>query len=152
MNVTSEEIDCFICRKHRGGIQIPGGTLYEDAYLRVGHIYSDTGAVYLGYLIIDLKRHAQSLADLTDEESSSLGRLLTRVSRALKDELGAEHIYSYVLGDHVPHFHMHVVPRYPNTPVEYWGFRVVSSPDAPTGGAAEIDSICEKIRDYLQRK
>ncbi len=26
----SQPADCFICRKHRGEISVPGGAIYED--------------------------------------------------------------------------------------------------------------------------
>ncbi len=35
-----------------------------------------------------------------------------RVSRALKERVGAEHVDAFVLGDAVPQLHVHVVPRY----------------------------------------
>lgn len=144
--------DCFICRKHRGEIHVPGGAIYEDDLLYVGHISSDSGEAYLGYVIIDLKRHAPGLAEMQDEEAAAIGRMLTRVSQALKACLGAEHVYSFVLGDHVAHLHIHMVPRYPNTPPSYWGFRIGSWPDAPTGGADEIGRVCANLRNHMAQQ
>ena len=80
--------------------------------------------------MIDIKRHVSGLAELQDDESAAVGRMLTRVSRALKACIGAEHIYSFVLGDHVPHLHIHLIPRYPNTPrlIGVWNQRLAGSP------------------------
>ena len=40
---TSEQqpADCYICRKHRGELLIPGGAIYEDDLLYAGHIKTD---------------------------------------------------------------------------------------------------------------
>jgi histidine triad (HIT) family protein len=142
--------DCFICRKHRGEIVIPGGAIYEDDLLYAGHIGMQEGqAVYLGYIIVETKRHAPGLADLTDVESQAVGLLVAHISRALRDSEKAEHIYAFVIGDDVPHFHLHVIPRYPGAPREYWGVHVDEWPGAPHGGPQEIVALCTRLRTYL---
>jgi diadenosine tetraphosphate (Ap4A) HIT family hydrolase len=54
-----------------------------------------------------------------------------------------------VLGDAVPHLHIHVVPRYPGTPREHWGVRVGEWQGAPRGGATEIAEVCDRVRNGL---
>jgi histidine triad (HIT) family protein len=148
---TNEQQDCFICRKHRGEIVIPGGAIYEDDIVYAGHLRTGAHSTYLGYLMVETKRHTPGLAELTDQEAQALGLLVTRLSRALKACTGAEHIYSFVLGHDVPHMHIHVVPRYPGAPREYWGTRVDEWPDALHGGAQKIIALCERLREHLQR-
>jgi histidine triad (HIT) family protein len=116
-----DSIDCFVCRKHRGEIVIPGGTIYEDALVYAGHVQirEENADAYLGHLMVEPKRHAPGLADLTDTEAQALGLLVARLSRALKTSEVAEHVYAFVLGDHVAHLHIHLVPRYPGAPREY---------------------------------
>ena len=145
--------DCFICRKHRGEVLVAGGAIYEDDLVYAGHVKIREGqsTVYLGYLMVETKRHIPSLADLTDTEAQALGLLVARLSRALKAGEGAEHVYAFVLGHHVPHLHIHVVPRYPGTPRKYWGVNVDEWPDAPRGGPKEIEMVCERLRAYLKR-
>jgi len=146
----TQPVDCFICRKHRGEIAIPGGAIYEDALLYTGHVATEEGkAAYLGYIMVETKRHAPGLAELTDVESQAVGLLIARLSRALKDSEKAEHIYAFVIGDGVPHFHMHVIPRYPGAPREYWGMHVDEWPGAPHGGPQEIGALCTRLRTYL---
>jgi histidine triad (HIT) family protein len=141
---------CFVCRKHRGEIAVPGGPIYEDELAYAGHVFPEgQSSVYLGWLVAEPKRHAAGLADVTDKEAQALGLLVARLSRALKAVAGAEHIYSLVLGHHVPHLHIHVIPRYHGTPEEYWGMRVDEWPGAPQGGPTEIAGLCERIRAYL---
>lgn len=143
--------DCFICNKHRKAQQIPGSTIYEDELVYVGHMGSSEKPVYLGYLVIDLKRHAPGLGDMTLEESRAIGEILNRVSMALKKTQHAEHVYAFVQGDAVPHVHIHVIPRYPTTPESFWGpMNILNWPDAERGGQAEVDTLCSQIHSYLK--
>jgi len=143
--------DCFICRKHRGEISIPGGAIHEDDLLYVGHAHIPEGqtTAYLGWLVVETKRHIQELADLTDAEAQALGLLVVRLSRALMVSEKAEHIYTFLFGDGVRHVHIHVIARYPGAPREYWGTRVDEWPDAPHGGPREIAELCARIRASL---
>ncbi len=143
--------DCFICRKHRGEVSLPGGAIYEDDLVYVGHAQIREGqtTAYLGYLMVEPQRHAPRLFDLTDDEAQVLGLWVARLSRALRDREHAEHVYAFVIGDGVLHVHVHVVARYPNAPREYWGVHVDEWPEAPHGGPDDIAALCERVRAYL---
>jgi histidine triad (HIT) family protein len=143
----TEAIDCFVCRKHRGELDEPGGAIYDDGVVRAGHALLGPGGApaYLGYLFAEPLRHAPGLADLSEEESCALGLLITRLSRALVASERAEHVYAFVLGDEVPHLHVHLVPRYPGTPRELWGLRVTDWLEAPRGGRSDIEALCGRI-------
>lgn len=144
------EADCFICRKHRGEVELPGGPLVRDDFFFVGHrALPPDGPVYLGYFFIETIRHVEGLADLTTQEAERLGPLMARLSRALKVSERAEHIYAFVIGDHMPHLHVHMVPRYPGAPPEYWGVRVDDWPAAPRGDAAAVEALCARLRHLL---
>jgi diadenosine tetraphosphate (Ap4A) HIT family hydrolase len=58
-------------------------------------------------------------------------------------------IYAFVLGHGVAHLHVHLLPRYPGTPSEYWGVRVDEWPGASQGDAERINTLCDQIREYL---
>jgi histidine triad (HIT) family protein len=148
--------DCFVCRKHRDrGELLPGGAIAEDDDALVSHIC--TGAVlgragttaYLGHLFVEPRRHAPGLADLTDAEARTVGWWTTRASRALRDVAGAEHVYAAVIGDGVPHLHVHLLPRYPGTPRAYWWTKVDEWPDARRGATADIEALVADLRAYL---
>jgi diadenosine tetraphosphate (Ap4A) HIT family hydrolase len=144
----NESVECFVCRKHRGEIPEPGGALHDDGVVRAGHagLGPEGEPAYLGYLFVEPRRHAAGLGDLTKREAEALGLLLTRLSRALRQRENAVHVYAFVFGDNVPHLHVHLVPRYPETPREYRGLAVTDWPDAPQGGAEEIAALCDRLR------
>jgi histidine triad (HIT) family protein len=80
---------------------------------------------------------APKLADLTDTEARAVGWWCTQASRALRDVAGAEHVYSAVIGDRVPHLHVQLIPRYPGTPREFWWLRLDEWPGAKRGGTGD---------------
>jgi hypothetical protein len=45
--------DCFVCRKHRGQLSVPGGAIFGDEVLYVGHVQLPEGAgsAYLAHLM-----------------------------------------------------------------------------------------------------
>jgi histidine triad (HIT) family protein len=146
--------ECFVCRKHSGEILVPGGVIYQDNQIYISHsqIQEKEKNHYLGHLFIEPKRHVPDISNLTDEEAKAIGLFTTRVANALIQTQGMEHIYSFVIGDGVPHVHVHVIGRYPGAPKEYWGTKVDDWPNAPKGGENEITTVVNRIRDYLSSK
>lgn len=143
--------DCFICNKHAGNIETAGGMIFEDEHVYVGHIDRNGQPNYLGHIMIDLKRHVPTLAEMTVEEAKAFGVIMASVSKALKDSENAEHIYALVSGNSVPHVHMHLVARYPNTPKEHWGpMEVYDWEDAPMGSNKEVIDLCNRLKTYLE--
>ena len=147
--------ECFVCRKHREqGPLLPGGPVGEDELVIVSHLTPAApgrpgGPVYLGHLLVEPRRHAPGLADLTDAEARAVGWWCTQASRALRGAAGAEHVYAAVIGDNAAHLHVHLLPRYPGTPREYWWDRVDEWPDARRGTEPDIIELVARMRDYL---
>ncbi|NDJ77710.1 MAG: HIT domain-containing protein [Chloroflexi bacterium] len=143
--------DCKVCRTHRGLEVVPGGVIVEDELVVASHAQLREGQdrAYLGYLMVETRRHIPGLADLTEAEGSAVMHAASRLARALMATEHAYHVYSFVIGHGVPHFHMHVVAKYPGAPREYWGPRVDEWPDAPHGGPDEIAALCARLRGYL---
>ncbi|MGH9228417.1 MAG: HIT family protein [Acidimicrobiales bacterium] len=131
---------------------MPGGLVWEDELVVATHRIMVTpkgeavGEVYLGHLVVEPRRHAAELADLTDAEASAIGVALARLSGSLMSVLPIEHIYAMVVGDEVPHVHLHLLPRYVGTPREYWWDRVDEWPDAPRGDEHAVGKLVERLR------
>jgi diadenosine tetraphosphate (Ap4A) HIT family hydrolase len=139
--------ECPICAKQQGSVI--GGPVYEDDLLYAHHVANDEGSTFLGYVRAETKRHVPSYAELTQAEAQALGLLITRLSRALKNCTGADHVYVFFYGDHVPHLHLHIFARYPGTPEEYWRERVGEWPGSAKGGTEEIAALCDRLRSSL---
>ena len=70
----------------------------------------------VGQVFVIPRRHAPTILDLTDEESSALMDAVRRVSAAMVKAYSPDGITLYnnnglASMQEVPHFHMHVVPR-----------------------------------------
>jgi len=145
-------IDCLICRKQRGEFAVPGGAIYCDDLVYSSHAHFQEGqnTAYLGWLVVEARRHVPGLAELSDAEAQAFGLLAARLSRGLRDIQGVEHVYAFVIGHGVPHLHLHLLPRYPGTPREYWGLRIDEWPESPRGDQAEVEQLCARIRAYLE--
>jgi histidine triad (HIT) family protein len=65
------ERGCFVCAKHRGEIATPGGSIYQDDLVYVGHRAppGDGSDTYLGYVMVETRRHTSGVSDLTRLES-----------------------------------------------------------------------------------
>jgi diadenosine tetraphosphate (Ap4A) HIT family hydrolase len=147
------QTDCFICRKHRGEELVPGGPILDEELVYASHAYHPerNPEPYLGYVVVESKRHAAAFADLSDAEAAAVGVAIARVSRAVRESEGAEHVYVLVIGHHTPHLHVHLVPRYPGTPQEFWGpYRVDEAPAAKHGGQDEAAAVAARIRAALR--
>jgi diadenosine tetraphosphate (Ap4A) HIT family hydrolase len=146
--------DCLICRKHRGEFIVPGGAIYQDDLIYASHAHIAEGktTAYLGWVVVETKRHAPGLSELTDAEAQAVGQWAARLGRALKATEGVEHVYAFAIGDGIKHFHIHVLPRYPAAPREYWGTRVDEWPEAPHGGPDAIRALCTRLRAFLHIK
>lgn len=114
---------------------MPGGSVAADDLVVVSHVSPRApgvtgGLVYLGHLIVEPRRHAAGWEDLTAAEAAAIGTWCARAARALRTATDAERVYSAVIGHGVPHLHIHLFPRYPQTPPEYEWHRVSTWPGA----------------------
>ncbi len=128
---------CAICDIVGERTRPPGGiVLRAEPFVVCG--LPDPSPV-LGYVLVASRRHVRGLYDLDDAEAAALGPLLVRVQRAQKAALGADHAYAFVLGDKVPHFHAHVVPRFADTPPRLRGGRLFQATEADARPLDEIE-------------
>ncbi len=143
-------MDCFVCRKHRGELVMPGGVLYQDDLVFATHGSfdgADTG--FPGVLFVEPRRHVPGMAGLTRAEAERIGWVTSRLARALEACTDAQRTYVEVLGHHVPHLHVWIIPRYPDAPAKLWGVQLVRGPQAPQADEAEVAALCERLREHL---
>ena len=64
-----------------------------------------------GFAHLEPRRHIPFITELDGPEAATLGTVLARVTRALREAADAEKVYVYVFGDHVPHLHFNLAPH-----------------------------------------
>jgi diadenosine tetraphosphate (Ap4A) HIT family hydrolase len=127
-----------------------------DSILRTGHwdlIHSYDSSL-LGWLVLILRRHVESVADLTDAEASALGHLARDVSRALQHALGCPKTYvvQFAEAREHPHVHVHVIARPPDLPDEARGpgiFRYLGRPEPERVPEDERNALAVELRKLL---
>ncbi len=78
----------------------------------------------VGQCVVISRRHAPTLLDLLDAEESAVMAAAKRLTKALVQSYSPDGVLLYQnngvgSGQEVPHFHLHVVPRQPDSD---WGF------------------------------
>ncbi len=115
------EASCIGCELVRGSRAPPGGVLLGRSGFLL-HAALDPTPLR-GWLVLTSERHARAWYDLDEAELGALGPLAARVMAAQRSVLGAEHVYAFAIGDVMRHFHLHLVPRYADTPERLRGRR-----------------------------
>lgn len=149
---TPREPHCHICVKYQGGTlpahagypTPPGGHLLDDGVWRVGH--GPTPFWPAGTLLIESHRHFLDWADLDDEESLSIGRLIRRFVGPLREATGAPRVHVFSCMEGAPHFHVWLVPRIGEVPS---GRTFIGNPGYCS--VPEAEAVVAKIRDALAR-
>lgn len=143
--------ECLVCQEHRLQVPLPGGQLVASPEVVAFHVPPwppPARDVYLGYLMVTPRRHVPGFGDLSDEEGSEMGRWISRISRALTS-IGAERVYLAVMGHGVPHLHVHLIPRWPNTPEDVSWLHVDDWEGARRGDFDAASEITGQIRGVL---
>ncbi len=100
---------CGVCDEVAGRTIAPGGPIYDDGRWLVSHHtgpYTDPGE-----LIVKLRRHCESLAELTPAEAGALGPLLGAAVAAIERAVRPERVYVASYGERVRHLHFFLLPR-----------------------------------------
>lgn len=144
--VEKDSNSCPICIKHRTPID---SLITESENLLLVHypVSVQEPAAYRGHLMVEVRRHITSFGELQEAEAAEVGVTIARATRLLTGQLGAEHVYVFTIGHLVPHLHIHIVPRYPGTPEEFWGGKQVSNwPGAPLLNESEVVTLARSLR------
>ena len=97
-----------------------------------------------GATLVIPKRHVPTVLDLTEDEAAAVMPCVVRIARAIHEAFDPEGLQllqnnGVAASQTVPHFHMHIVPRYRGDSWE----RVEKSP------VAARMQIAERIKRYL---
>jgi diadenosine tetraphosphate (Ap4A) HIT family hydrolase len=140
---------CLACEIVAGRRQPPGGILWSGGGFAL-HALADPSPLP-GWLVLTSERHARAWYDLDPGELATLGAAAARVMAAQRAVLQAEHVYAFAIGDVLHHFHLHLVPRYADTPERLRGRRCFEGLPGDMLPAGAIERAARLVADALAR-
>jgi diadenosine tetraphosphate (Ap4A) HIT family hydrolase len=125
--------------------------IYRTSFWDVAHCYETS---LPGWLILIVRRHIESLDELTDPEAVELGRLIRRTSSALKkiSRCPKTYVLQFAESPLHPHVHFHVIPRMADLPenrrsTQIFGYLGV--PEKERVSQEEMNAIALRVREQL---
>jgi diadenosine tetraphosphate (Ap4A) HIT family hydrolase len=135
---------CKLCEWERAGV--PGGWFLQNKHWSVG-VYPTLQVP--GWVVIQLRRHATGLVDMTDDELFSMGPTLAGVARVINAETDAERVYFVSFGEIDRHVHILLIPRGPTIPLEHRASALHANSKHYSDPAAAAD-VAARIRATLR--
>ena len=99
--------ECIFCKIIKG--EIPSKKVYEDKDIVA---FLDINPVSDGHLMIIPKKHIVWMQDADNETIAQIFKLSKKIMLAMKKGLGCDYVQVSVVGKDIPHFHVHLIPRY----------------------------------------
>ncbi len=104
--------NCIFCKIAKG--EIPSKTIYEDDNFRV---ILDLGPATRGHALVMPKNHYADLYELPENEAMEAMKIAKKMMQKMTNALGCQGFNlvqnnKEVAGQTVPHFHLHLIPRY----------------------------------------
>jgi histidine triad (HIT) family protein len=96
--------------------ELPCHKVYEDDLVLA---FLDIMPLCPGHTLVIPKQEVATVAELSDESSAAIGRVLPRISRAVLKATGTQH-YNILQNNGAPahqavfHVHFHIIPKYPD--------------------------------------
>ena len=118
--------------------EIPAAKVYEDGDCLA---FLDINPVAKGHVLLIPKAHYVWIQDTPDELLASLFIRAKRLIIAMKKSLGCDFVQVGVVGNEVPHFHIHLIPRHLKEEVSQ-----TNRPHVPYENTAEMHAFAEKIK------
>ncbi|HYM95954.1 MAG TPA: HIT family protein [Candidatus Sulfotelmatobacter sp.] len=133
---------CIFCDILRG--ESVASFTYEDDTVVA---FMDVQPITHGHMLVVPRKHATLMSELDDAVAMRSFRVARKLSSVVRKLLGAGGVNLFVADGEtafqdVPHFHVHVIPRYPN---DGFGLTFPATYDRPPG-RAELDTIAGAIR------
>jgi diadenosine tetraphosphate (Ap4A) HIT family hydrolase len=105
----ADETACPLCRGPAADAELDRVEVWSDPLWR---LTVSLVAEVAGFAYLEPRRHIADLSQLDGAEAATLGPVLARCSRALKELANAELVYVYVFGGGIPHLHLHLAPHH----------------------------------------
>jgi histidine triad (HIT) family protein len=134
--------DCIFCAIVRR--EAPASITHEDDSVVA---FMDIQPITHGHMLVVPREHAVLMQDVNDTVAMRAFKVARRLASLVRNTLGASGVNLFVADGEVafqdvPHFHVHVIPRYPGD-----GFSLTfpKSYETPPG-RAELEAVATAIR------
>lgn len=101
--------NCIFCKVIK--VEIPCTKVYEDKNFLA---FLDIQPVSDGHLLLIPKKHVVWMQEADDETISEIFKLAKKLMIAIKNGIGCDYAQLSIVGKDIPHFHIHLIPRYFN--------------------------------------
>ena len=137
---------CLICEKHQDRGPLVGPVAWATDRVVVTHRRADPdGFGVLGYLFVEPRRHVPSWDLMTAEEVAAVAEAAWTGARCLRRLLGAEAVFTAIIGRQVEHTHQHVFARHDGTPEEVGWLDSPSWSGVPRVPAVELQEFARQL-------
>jgi histidine triad (HIT) family protein len=129
-------MSCIFCKIIAG--EIPAAKVYED---ETCFAFLDIQPVHKGHTLLVPKAHHEMMINTPDELVATLYVTAKKLMKAIKLATGCDFVMLSVVGVDVPHFHIHLMPRFSNDGLHGWPTQAYE--------AGEDVEVAKKISDSL---
>ena len=133
--------NCLFCKIIKK--EIPCHLVYEDDDF-LGFL--DIRPKNPGHTMIIPKNHYRYVWDVEDKEIGEYYKVVKKVANAIKKAQETDLVISIVLGEEVPHAHIHLIPRFENDGHGILLDVMLNRTISPE----EMKKIAEKIKDTIE--
>ena len=127
--------DCIFCKIIKG--ELPSKTVYEDELIKV---IMNINPATDGHLLVLPKKHYTNILDVDDKVlMHSVTTIREKIYLKVKGALGCEGLTiaeNNELGQEIKHFHIHLIPRYPDDNADF---------NYDKSKLHELDEVFEKL-------
>jgi len=133
---------CIFCEILQGNS--PASITYQDDTVVA---FMDVQPITKGHMLVVPREHSVLMADVNETVAMRTFRVARKLSAVVRSTLGASGVNLFVADGEtafqdVPHFHVHVIPRYPN---DGFGLTFPERYGQPPQ-RAELDAIAAAVR------
>lgn len=137
--------DCVFCEIVRG--ESPASFTHQDDTVVA---FMDIQPISHGHMLVVPREHAVLMGDLSEAAAMRSFKVARKLSAIARSTLGASGVNLFVADGEVafqdvPHFHVHVIPRYPK---DGFGLTFPRDYDHPPA-RAQLDAIAAAIRSSV---
>lgn len=131
----------MFCQVIRG--ESPGSFVYQDDTVVA---FMDIQPITQGHMLVVPREHSVLMADANETAAMRTFRVARRLAEVARETLGATGVNLIVMDGEaafqdVPHFHVHVIPRYPK---DGFGLTFPNSYEHPPA-RAQLDAIAAAV-------